>query len=465
MSDFSRRPEEMLRELEVLRPLLPEQAVKNLQDAIAKYKSWRSEALGELLEVLEEDDDDESARRWIDQCSTLRAEAPEFFEDALNNIQLETEAAAAGYRWQLTLMANESKFFEELGRVNAAQVRDYLASNRESLAAYTRTLDEKWRAIVENGNRLQSEEKKLYDEMLETTRRMVADFVIAERTAKEKMSYAATFPLLIIEKLGGMAADLAGLPDGMGEAGEEAARIAREKLEAWLAANRALQGRMANYQALVKAESGGVLPLFKETRREVYEYWEKNKVEVARDWISKFRSSLESDWAARCPTSGQQEDARDFYKAALERVEKHLQAVESIARSFEDKWTGVFKGALAPKTIDELVDSQSWRVNAETLISIRTPEVITRILENLDGYYEESFTNPLAKLEDKARDLPDGAREETRKAVELARKRVVDSIHTRIKDMQKQVGDSLNWFEPDRIKQLLDRTELESDLD
>jgi hypothetical protein len=32
----------------------------------------------------------------------------------------------------------------------------------------------------------------------------------------------------------------------------------------------------------------------------------------------------------------------------------------------EEKWNGVFKGAFAPKTIDELVDSTSRRVNAET---------------------------------------------------------------------------------------------------
>jgi hypothetical protein len=457
MSDFSKRPDELLKEMEVFKSLLPEQAVKNFQDAIAKHKSWRREALEDLLKVLEEDDDDESARSWSDLTSTMRAEAPEFFEDALNNIQLPTEAAATAYRWQLTVMANEGKFFEALGKANAAQVRDYLCANRESLKAYTETLDQKWRAIVDEGNKLQSEEKKLYEEMLATTKRIVDELTQADRTMKEKIGYAGTFPLLAIEKLGGMAADLAGLPDGVGEAAE--------KTQAWLESNQALQGRAANYRALVQAEKGGVLPLFKETRTQVYEYWDKNNLDRAHDRLAKFRTSLESEWVTACPTYGQQDDAKDFYKAAFERVEKHFKAVEDVAKRFEEKWNGVFKGALAPKTIDELVDSASWRVNAETLISIRTPEVINKLLDQMDGYYEESLEEPLEKLKDKADDLSGEAREQTLQAVDRARKRVEESVRARIKQFKSEVGASLRWFETDELKKTLDRSELEDDLD
>jgi hypothetical protein len=204
--------------------------------------------------------------------------------------------------------------------------------------------------------------------------------------------------------------------------------------------------------------------LFKETRREVYEYWEKNKVEVARDWIAKFRASVESEWVGRCPTPGQQDDARDFYKDALERVEKHFKAVESIAREFEDKWTGVFKGALSPNAMDELIDANSARVTAEELISIRTPEVITDLLEKMDGYYEESLEKPLERLADAVDDLPEGAREEARRAVELARSRVRQSVRDRIKIMQTEIGRSLNWFQPQEIQKALDRSELADEL-
>jgi len=465
MADYSKRPDEMLREIEAFKSVLPEQAVKNLQDAVTKYKPWRREALENLLKVLEEDDDDESARSWSDLCSTMRGDAAEFFENALNNIKLESEAAATAYRWQLTVMANEAKFFEALGKANAAQVRDYLCANRESLREYTSTLDQKWRAIVDEGNKLQSDEKRLYDEMVAMTKRVVEEFLVTERTYSEKMRNLGQYPLIAAEKLGGTVADLVGLPDGVGEIGEKVAEWLREKNEAWLASNQALVGRAANYRALVQAEKGGVLPLFKETRRQVYEYWDKNNVERARDWMKKFRDSLESEWVSACPTYGQQDDAKDFYKAALERVEKHLKAVESVAREFEDKWNGVFKGALAPKTIDELVDSTAWRTNAETLISIRTPSVINDLLDRMDGYYEESFANPLEKLKDKVDDLSAESREQGLAAIDRARKRVEDSVRARIKQFHSEVAASLRWFESDEIKKTLDRSELEGNLD
>ena len=207
-----------------------------------------------------------------------------------------------------------------------------------------------------------------------------------------------------------------------------------------------------------------VLPLFKETRREVYEYWEKNKVDVARDWMTRFRESLESRWLGQLPTPGQQEDGKDFYKDAFERMEKHLKAVEAVAREFEEKWTGVFKGPLAPKTIDELVDSPVWNVNAQELIAIRTPEVVSEILENMDGYYEESFEQPLKSLESKIGDLPETARDEARRAIASARARVEEALRTRIKDLQRQVGESLRWFEPAEIQRALDRSELADDI-
>jgi hypothetical protein len=351
-----------------------------------------------------------------------------------------------------------------LGKANAAQVRDYLCANRESLKAYTEVLDQKWRTIVDEGNKLQSEEKKLYEEMLATTKRIIDELTQADRTMKEKIGYVGTFPLLAVEKLGGTAADLAGFPDGIGEAAEKAAEYAREKLQAWIESNQALQGRAANYRALVQAEKGGVLPLFKETRQQVYEYWDKNNLDRARDWVQRFRTSLENEWVTACPTYGQQDDAKDFYKAAFERVEKHFKAVEDVAKQFEGKWNGVFKGALAPKTIDELVDSTSWRVNAETLISIRTPEVINKLLDQMDGYYEESLEEPLEKLKDKADDLSGEAREQTLQAVDRARKRVEESVRERIKQFQTEVGASLRWFESDEIKKTLDRSELENNL-
>ena len=130
MADYSNRPGEMLKQLELVRATLPEATVKSFEAGIDKYKAWRRTALEDLLKIIEDDDDDESARAWSDACSSLREEAAEFLED---NIKLESDASP-GTHFLLTQMAREAKFFDTLGNTNAAQVRDYLVHSRASLA-------------------------------------------------------------------------------------------------------------------------------------------------------------------------------------------------------------------------------------------------------------------------------------------------------------------------------------------
>ena len=354
--------------------------------------------------MLEEEDDDESARSWNDLCSTMRGEAPEFFEDALNNIQLDTEAAATGYRWQLTVMSNEGKFFEALGKANAAQVRDYLCANRESLA-YTR------RAGSEVAHHRPRGQQAAVGGT-EALRRDARDDQAHRRgihrhraLVTEQIRYVGQFPLLAAEKLSGTAADLAGLPDGVGEAAEKTAQWLREKNQAWLENNRTLRGRAANYRALVQAEKGGVLPLFKETREQVYDYWDRNKSSVRATGCRSSGRSLENEWVTACPTYGQQDDAKDFYKAAFERVEHTSRRSSRWRRSSRTSGTASSRARSRRKPSMSCSTRHAWRMNAETLVNIRTPAVIDGLLDKMDGYYEESFAAPLEKLKDKAEDL------------------------------------------------------------
>src|SRR5262249_44108000 len=158
------------------------------------------------------------------------------------------------------------------------------------------------------------EEKKLYDEMFEMTKKIVAELTTTERTFYEQMRHIGQLPLLAAETLGGTVADIAGLPDGVGELGEKVAGYLREKNQEGIENNQRIGGGAANSGGWVRAEWGGVLPLYKKPRRQVYEYWERNNVERARDWMKKFTASLESEWITACPTYGQQDDAKDFYQ-------------------------------------------------------------------------------------------------------------------------------------------------------
>jgi hypothetical protein len=325
-------------------------------------------------------------------------------------------------------------------------------------------LDQKWRAIVGEGNKLQSEEKKLYDEMVEMTKKIVSEFAAAERTVYEKTRQGGNYVLTAAEKGAKLIAYVLDLPDGTDDAIEKAAEALREANEKWLEGNQYIQGRLANYRSLVQAEKGGVLPLFKETRKQVYEYWDKYNPERARDWIAKAKRSLE-DWLTACPTHAQQDDAKRFYEEAFKALEKHLKNVEAIASEFESKWNGVFKGALATTTIDELLDTASWRMNAETLVAIRTPSVVDELVKKMDGYYEESFAAPIEKLRQQVDGLSDEHKAEALRAVELVRKHVEESVRARVKSLQQQVAASLNWFQPDSIQKSFDRSDLQGSLD
>jgi hypothetical protein len=465
VADYSKRPEELLRHLETMKPRLPEPAVKSMTDAIGKYGAWRRERLESLLKLIEEDDKDKRLGRWKDLCRSMREEVPRYFDDVFNNIALEKPAADECNGWKGMVKISEDKFFAFLGETSPAAGRDFICENRESLRAYTDTLDQKWRAIVDEGNKLQSEEKKLYDEMVEMTKRIVDEFTITERTYYEKMRNLGQYPLIVVEKLGSGISQLTGLPDGVSDAAEKAAEWLRERNQQWLEGNRNIQGRAANYRALVQAEKGGVLPLFKETRRQVYEYWEKNKIENSRAWMDRVRASLESEWIGSIPTDGQKDDARDFYKAAMERLEKHYKAAEDLAKQFEEKWNGVFKGALAPKTMDELLELPIWQVNAETLASIRTPSVINGLWEKMDGYYAQAFEGPVKKLEEEAQHLEGERKEQALEAAQQIRKRVETAVRDRLKEFHDQVAASLRWFETDEIRRTLDRSELRNNLE
>ena len=282
-----------------------------------------------------------------------REDAAEFLED---NIKLDGDTSP-GTHFLLTQMAREAKFFEALGNSNAAQVRDFLVHNRASLAEYTRTLDDKWRAIVENGNKLQSEEK-LHDEMLATTRKIVGEFVVVDRTVKEKLAYMAQFPLLAASRSRTRPRISSTCP--MAWVRRRRKRRCPGRKEPGLARgqsglhgpHRQLQGTAAGGEGRCAAAVQGNSP---------------RGLRILGEEQGGRRARLDGaiPRIAREPVVGTVPDARaagrrqGFLQGASRAHGKALQGGRGVAREFEDKWTGVFKGPLAPRTIDELVNSTS----------------------------------------------------------------------------------------------------------
>jgi hypothetical protein len=472
MPDYTSRADEMLKEIEAMQDKLPAEAPKKLRDAAAAYLALRKSALDDLLKILEDASTSttNTANAWRSRCDQARSGVAAPFEDALKNVVMPAEAAALGYGWQMSTKVKEEQFFSTLCNINAAAVRDYMVNNQVGLKSYTQTLDEKWRRITSEDTKLQDEEQKLYQEMLETTKRITQELAEKEKTVKEQAARGGQVILKGVEKTSGLIVEGVKqffgveLPEGTSTAIEKGAEMLGEMTKGWLEANAAIQGRISNYRSLVQAEKGGILPLFRETRKEVAEYWDRNGVEKAKGMLDGGKSSLES-WLSGLPTSAQKDDAKRFYDAAYKALEDRFKEMEAVASEFEKKWNGVFKGALATSTIDELVESAPWRMNAKTLAEIGTPALVNTLIKNMDGYYEESFDEPLNKLADAVSKYPEAQREDARRAVEAVRKSVEASIRDRIKTLQEKVAQSLNWFDASALEKTFDRGELKDSLE
>jgi len=465
MSDYTSHAAELLKEIDEMASKLPEEATKKLREAVYAYMPLRKSCLEELLTFITDDStsNKDNASRFKSRCETMRSAVAQPFEDALKNIVLSTEAAAAGYGWQMSNKVKEEQFFSGLSGVNVAEVRDYLVSNKQSLEEYTKTLDEKWKTIKSKEDDLQTEEQKNYQEALDMTNRIIAEFATQERTLKEDFSKAGSYALTGLQKGSSIVEwilqQLINAPDGTGKLIELISEKLNETNKKWLETNAAIVGRIVNYKNLVQAEKGGILPLFKETRKEVSEYWDKYGVEKAETKYKGAKDTLDN-WISACPTSAQKEDGKSFSEAALSALEKHMSNVKSVASTFESNWNGVFKGALKTDVIDELIETAPWRMRAKTLVEINTPDVVARFLENMNGYYEGSLEEPLDKLRDYVKTFPSEQQDDALKVIDACKASMEKAVRDRIKNMQQEIGASLNWFKASSIEETFNRDEL-----
>jgi hypothetical protein len=468
MPDYTSRADELTKEIDALQPRLPEEVTKKMHQAVYDYLPLRKACLDELLEIASDQSSSnkETAGRWTGRCNTMRSSVIQPFENQLKSIT-PPEALVIVSEWQGKTVTNEDKFFSTLAGVNAASVRDYLVANQQSLKDYTQTLDEKWKKITGEEDTLHAEEQKAYKEMLELTNKVVKELSEKHKTAYEQIRKAEqeVVDILKVEKAADVIMSVLEIKlPGAGAVVKSVAQTVGLFNQVWLESNPAILGRMANYQSLVQAEKGGILPLFKETRKQVAEYWEKNGIDKAKNMVSGARSSLDS-WLSSCPTSAQKDDAKRFYDAVYSAIEKHIQAVEASASEFEKKWNGVFKGALSATVVDDLVDSKEWSLNAKEFVEAGTFAVVNDLVKQMDGYYSSSFQDSLGRLKEMVSGLPEGSRAGALEAVEALRKDIESSIRDRIVAIHQQIAGSLNWFQPSAIEKAFDRSELKRALE
>jgi hypothetical protein len=476
MPDYSARGAEFLREIEALAPALPPPVLASMRDLVSNYLPKRNACLEDLLRLVEDDSsgNKDNVTKWQDRCGSMRSSINGFFDKVAGSAPITEEQKARIDRWQFSAIASEDKFFSKLGSVRIASIRDYLVANRQSLTTYTGELEQKWRALVDNEKQLQSDEQRVYAEMLDRVKGSIRELAEKERTAREKA-------VVVAEGVRRVAADSAGAKVVGGFAKMLLAQIGITTslqsdtikqmaaypavyVDVWLATNDHILGRIRQFESLVNAEKGGVLPLFKETRRQVYEYWERNNAGRAKEMIDKGRVSLD-EWLAACATDGLRDDAQRFYNDVYSRTETHLKAVQSIARDFEARWEGVFKGALAVRTCDEFVDAAGWRTRAAELASVQLGSVAESMKAKMDGYYEESFALPLTQLKELVRDSNEPEKDEVIRVVDALITQAKTEIGNRVQQMRQEIDRTRALLEGGNFPNLLAHGDMKASME
>jgi hypothetical protein len=222
----------------------------------------------------------------------------------------------------------------------------------------------------------------------------------------------------------------------------------------------ALVDREQKYRRALQEAQGGSLPMFKECRQQVYEYWNEKGIKASSVRPELARSSLE-EWQTRCATSAQEEDAdsfsRDIYEATRDNPRKF---VEKVGDAFEQKWQGIFRGALSPEIEDKLTDATEWNGYTDALQSMGIADVAQTVLNDCDEIYKANLLEPLKQLLEVVDGLPEGRKGEAKEAIESIKEAMQSKVGDLMVTLRQRLADTRLRFDRDELKKMLDRGEL-----
>ena len=482
MSDYSKRAEELMRGLKAVGFEDSDEAVpggggknlaNNFHDDADSYLRERNSCLDRLLELVKDDSvsNGNTADSWKSLCKDQAENAERYFNRDLDFLSIfETPSAATALAdLRKSALNDEKKFFTSLAEVNSAWVRDRLVKNREDLSQYTENLSQIWDALVRTTEDAEAEQQKSYNDVLELTRAATRKIAEEDPVFREKAGKVFGWALSKggANNIGDFLETILGLPDGSGGLITRLAEMLGAKMEEWVAWNKYLQERMQSYLDLLKVQEGAILPALKGARDQVYSYWNENGTKTSRVWIDRARESLDS-WENGLITDGQKSDGHEFSKSIYDAIQTQWKDVESIGKSFEEKWEGVFLGPLKASVQDKLSDAIAWKESASALLSVGVIELAEAYFKDVDEIYSSLLEEPLRKLQEDADRLLEGRQGEksvaAMQALSDVRSRVTSELADRFKAYVEVIKESYKPLEPGNVERLFDRSEFAESL-
>ncbi len=459
-----------------------ERVVRALSQCIDRYSDMRQRALDDLVDCIAKASAGNlgTHAKWESRIGGVRAEFNRLFGDSVKDMLLPPPVQLF---WFAALQAEET-FFEQLSKVQTAQLLDDILKHQDGLSKLIGELQDGWKFVLSNDKALEDDQIRAIRQVDEMVRGIISELdgwhralldnaaraaeaaknKVQELTAKakEKLGPAGEWIATAVEFLKAYFLDQVkpeGLPGDMDTQMDAARKQMELAAQALLERVRLHRSLVQTYQSLVSAEKGGVLTIFKKTRDEVDGYVKDNDVAHARVWFDQARGQL-GDWVSGLPSSRQRDDAGSFRDEVCKLIESDWKITEELDKKFRDQFQGVFLSPLSNETVETLAEQYLFRQQLQAINGLggstkleeyrarlaAHPENMEQALQPLDGV--------IASLPPEIQDLASLRNEEFRTFVRDRIKRQMEALLPAIDDLKRML-------EPANVERDFSREELE----
>lgn len=389
---YDARRAEMLAALEALK--LEPRWQDPIRSTLSAYADFRERVLADALPIVQDEStgNRDQAARWREHFQKAGPEASKLLYAALQ------EGMPPAARELLTSAANlEADFYAKLATMPAGRLRDRITLYRETFDKESRSLAEKWRAVDSQDQSIDSAARSVQGELRELYQRTSTELASAsvgvERWVRAALEAATAIPQT---------------PD---------ITIAiLELLRLLDALETPTESYASRFRDLYATEERVIL-VFSDTRKDVSAFLKTMHLSLLSNEMNEMLIGI--DQAGRATlTPGQQADAARLHGLLSTILKGHYEDFEDQFEAFVSEFDHLFFNALGDRTIDSLLEVQSWRDWSEGVRGIALEDALRRVEEQS----ARNFGIDLDRVEDPVR--REQVKAWVRKNMEALRERV-----------------------------------------
>jgi hypothetical protein len=454
-----------------------------LADGIDRYRSIRSRALDDLVDLIEHWSAGNTGLRdrWQDRVNRARADMESQFGNSAKDLLMQGPVQSF---WDGTVRF-ERQFFEGLLKVETPDFAEKLVAHRATLTKTISDLTTNWKDLLSADKGMLDDETNTVKQLDELVQGLAEDIerrnraIVAEFAVKLKEGVASAVDRArdkVREAIGDKATDIAEgairlaltvikdqlieIPPGAEPAVEAEQEAIRQGVERDAYFSKAYRDLAAQYRQLMSIQEGGVLTMYRKTRDQVMQYRQTANLATAQIWRDQAKRQL-TDWAG-AGVGAQRDDAAEFNGKIFEVVDDRFKDISDLDHQFRDKFVGVFTTPPTPETIEQLTEEYKWRQAIDAVNGRGILAKINNAKEQLGGMLDTAVEQAAQPLDQMDTDWPD----ELKDAAGLSRKHFRQYVQDRLKSQIdlaiNSLGELGKFLDPPRIQADFSREQLEA---